>query len=252
MEKYFENIKKRFDTKAIQYSGDYNKIAGFPQEKSLDRYRNINEFLKHDKSEPISRLGDIGCAAGELTRYFVGEYDEIYGVDISSECLKLLNRSCPTIKTVCANINNLPFENNFFDSLIVYSVLHYLPNWRNVAECIWGLLKILKPGGRLYVGDIEPSVVIYIRNIVRKYGELVNYPLRITPHMFRHTVATLLLEQDVDIRCIQQILGHASILTTQIYTHVAGAKQREIMETRHPRNGFSLNQSASAADYPRT
>jgi len=91
-----------------------------------------------------------------------------------------------------------------------------------------------------------------IRNIVRKYGELVNYPLRITPHMFRHTVATLLLEQDVDIRCIQQILGHASILTTQIYTHVAGAKQREIMETRHPRNGFSLNQSASAADYPRT
>jgi SAM-dependent methyltransferase len=164
MEKYFENIKKRFDTKAIQYSGDYNKIAGFPQEKSLDRYRNINEFLKHDKSEPISRLGDIGCAAGELTRYFVGEYDEIYGVDISSECLKLLNRSCPTIKTVCANINNLPFENNFFDSLIVYSVLHYLPNWRNVAECIWGLLKILKPGGRLYVGDIEPSVVIYDEN----------------------------------------------------------------------------------------
>lgn len=78
-----------------------------------------------------------------------------------------------------------------------------------------------------------------VRNIVRKYGELVDYPTRITPHMFRHSVATLLLEEDVDIRCIQHILGHSSILTTQIYTYVAETKQREIMEERHPRNGFS-------------
>ena len=78
-----------------------------------------------------------------------------------------------------------------------------------------------------------------VRNIVRKYGELVDYPTRITPHMFRHSVATLLLEEDVDIRCIQHILRHSSILTTQIYTHVAETKQREIMEERHPRNGFS-------------
>ena len=78
-----------------------------------------------------------------------------------------------------------------------------------------------------------------VRNIVRKYGELVDYPTRITPHMFRHSVATLLLEEDVDIRCIQHILVHSSILTTQIYTHVAETKQREIMEERHPRNGFS-------------
>jgi len=78
-----------------------------------------------------------------------------------------------------------------------------------------------------------------VRNIVRKYGELADYPTRITPHMFRHSVATLLLEEDVDIRCIQHILGHSSILTTQIYTHVAETKQREIMEERHPRNGFS-------------
>ena len=62
-----------------------------------------------------------------------------------------------------------------------------------------------------------------VRNIVRKYGELVDYPTRITPHMFRHSVATLLLEEDVDIRCIQHILGHSSILTTQIYTQIGRA-----------------------------
>ena len=78
-----------------------------------------------------------------------------------------------------------------------------------------------------------------VRNIVRKYGELADYPTRITPHMFRHSIATLLLEEEVDIRYIQRILGHSSILTTQIYTYVAETKQREIMEERHPRNGFS-------------
>ncbi len=63
--------------------------------------------------------------------------------------------------------------------------------------------------------------------------------------MIRHTLATLLLESDVDIRYIQQLLGHASLITTQIYTHVAGAKQREIMIQKHPRNGFSVSDRLS-------
>lgn len=57
----------------------------------------------------------------------------------------------------------------------------------------------------------------------------------ITPHTFRHTLATLLLEEEVDIRYIQQILGHSSIKTTEIYTHVTTKKQREILLSKHPR-----------------
>lgn len=78
------------------------------------------------------------------------------------------------------------------------------------------------------------------RSMVRKYGEMAKCAFRVTPHMLRHTVATGLLEADVDIRCIQQLLGHASILTTQIYTHVGNAKQREIMMYKHPRNQFTV------------
>lgn len=58
----------------------------------------------------------------------------------------------------------------------------------------------------------------------------------VTPHMLRHTFATLLLEDDVDIRYIQALLGHSSIKTTEIYTHVAAAKQRDILKKHNPRN----------------
>ena len=60
--------------------------------------------------------------------------------------------------------------------------------------------------------------------------------MKITPHMFRHTFATMLLENGVDIRYIQQILGHSSIAVTQIYTHVSMDKQREILTNLNPIN----------------
>jgi site-specific recombinase XerD len=65
--------------------------------------------------------------------------------------------------------------------------------------------------------------------------------MHITPHMFRHSFATLLLEEDVDIRYIQQLLGHSSILTTQIYTHVTSNKQKSILISKHPRNKVIIN-----------
>ena len=63
---------------------------------------------------------------------------------------------------------------------------------------------------------------------------------KITPHMFRHSFATFLLEEDVDIRYIQHMLGHSSILTTQIYTQVTSGKQRQILTSKHPRNKIAV------------
>lgn len=79
-----------------------------------------------------------------------------------------------------------------------------------------------------------------VRNIVAKYTRLAGEELHVTPHMFRHSFATLLLEEDVDIRYIQRLLGHSSIVTTQIYTYVSGRKQRDILSTKHPRNRIQV------------
>lgn len=79
-----------------------------------------------------------------------------------------------------------------------------------------------------------------VRRMINKYTSLAAIELHITPHMFRHTFATSLLEADVDIRYIQEILGHSSINVTEIYTHVAMAKQRDILTTKHPRKDFHI------------
>ncbi len=80
-----------------------------------------------------------------------------------------------------------------------------------------------------------------VRSIIKNLENQINSDIHITPHMFRHSVATLLLEEDVDIRYIQKILGHSSITTTQIYTHVTSSKQKEILRTKHPRNKIHIN-----------
>lgn len=79
-----------------------------------------------------------------------------------------------------------------------------------------------------------------IRRMINKYCSLAAIDMHITPHMFRHTFATSLLEADVDIRYIQEMLGHSSINITEIYTHVAVAKQRDILLTKHPRKDFKI------------
>jgi len=72
--------------------------------------------------------------------------------------------------------------------------------------------------------------------MIKKYAKKASIIMNITPHMFRHSFATLLLEADVDIRYIQKMLGHSSITTTEIYTSVSMTKQKDILTNKHPRN----------------
>jgi len=67
-----------------------------------------------------------------------------------------------------------------------------------------------------------------IERLVKKYAEKAGIKKKVTPHVFRHSLATLLLTNGIDIRYIQELLGHSSLSITQIYTHVIPSKLREI------------------------
>jgi integrase/recombinase XerD len=83
-----------------------------------------------------------------------------------------------------------------------------------------------------------PASPQFIRRLVRTLGENAALSRRVTPHMFRHSVATYLLEEGVDIRYVQRLLGHRSIVTTEIYTHVADAALKSRVIERHPRKAI--------------
>lgn len=85
-----------------------------------------------------------------------------------------------------------------------------------------------KNGGRMTNRGVE--------DIVNRVAKLYDATKRIHPHTFRHSFATHLLEQGVDIRVVQELLGHTNLSTTQIYTHVTSTQLKEVYNHAHPRN----------------
>jgi integrase/recombinase XerD len=87
----------------------------------------------------------------------------------------------------------------------------------------------------------KPISTQSIRFMIQLYGETSGIVKKVNPHDLRHSFATIMLEQQVDTRYIQQLLGHSSILTTQIYTSVSERMKSQALQLGNPRNLIEVN-----------
>lgn len=115
------------------------------------------------------------------------------------------------------------------------TVLHYLEHYLSVVrpQLLHG-----KPdaAAELFVtGWGGPMTRERFYEIIVAYGKSAGISKRVTPHMLRHSFATHLLNNGTDLRIVQELLGHADISTTQIYTHLDVERLREVYDKAHPR-----------------
>ena len=80
-----------------------------------------------------------------------------------------------------------------------------------------------------------PFAAVTLWQRIKRRAARAGLARNLTPHMLRHSFATHLLEHGADLRVIQELLGHASISTTEVYTHLDGARLREVHRKFHPR-----------------
>lgn len=224
--------------------------------RTLSAVRGFHQFLmgesesKDDPTQNIDSLKRSKILPGVLT---VAEIDRILEQPELSKPLELRDRAI--LETLYATgmrvseLVNLRQSNLLFDDelILVYgkgskerlvpvgkSARHWITEYQTKVRSMYA-----KRGRSLDVLFLNAHGTKMTRqaiwNIIRKYALAAKIKKEVHPHTFRHSFATHLLEGGADLRAVQEMLGHADISTTQIYTHIDREYLKEVHKTFHPR-----------------
>ncbi|MGC8861879.1 MAG: site-specific tyrosine recombinase XerD [Armatimonadota bacterium] len=145
---------------------------------------------------------------------------------------------------VLLKVNDVNLKAGFLRCLGKGGKERVVPLGEIAAQCIASYIDGVR--GRLARGTKSEYLFLTIQGrpmsrvmfwkTIQKYARAANITRQVTPHMLRHSFATHLLERGADLRSLQEMLGHASIATTQVYTNVSRDHLREIYREAHPRS----------------
>lgn len=138
-------------------------------------------------------------------------------------------------------IGDINFDSGFLKCRGKGSKERLVPFGREARNCLTKYLEKVRPKqnpttDHVFIGKSGAGLSRqFIWQLIKKYAKLAGVSTEITPHTFRHSFATHMLEFGADLRVVQELLGHSDIATTQIYTHVSRDHLRKVHAEFHPR-----------------
>ena len=191
--------------------------------------KKIPKFINYSDINEIFNVPNINTPSGQRERLIL---EILYGSGVRVS--ELVN-----IKLKDINLNNksiLIYGKGSKERIVSFGDYAYEMILKYINEGRVNLLGNIKSDYLIVGKNKENLTTRRIEQIIDKIIEKTSIKLNITPHVFRHTFATHLLDNGCDLLVVQELLGHASLSSTEIYTHVSNEHLREVYRKCHPRN----------------
>lgn len=222
----------------------------FSSLKGFFKYLHKNNFIEVNPVDKISspkidkNLPEV--LSFQEVESILNQPDKTTNLGLRDKALLELFYACGLRVTELINLkeSDLFFDEDFIRVFGKGSKQRLVPVGRSAVKWVNEYLTNSRP---FLIKKVKSSSILFLNNrgtklsrmgiwkIVEKYGKSAGIAIHVHPHIFRHSFATHLLEAGADLRAVQEMLGHADISTTQIYTHVDRSYIKQIHKDFHPR-----------------
>lgn len=196
--------------------------------RNLKVVKKLPNFLNHSESEMLFQMEDLENDL-EVRNEFIVEFLYVTGLRVSELC----NIQMQDILEQESKIRVMGKGKK--ERLVFYKAVDF-HLFRFYVDVVRKRILNGKESNYLIVSKTGKLTVRSVEEIVKKYAFKKNIKSKVTPHTLRHTFATDLLNEGADIRSVGEMLGHESLSTTQIYTHVTADRLKQVYQNTHPRS----------------